>query len=84
MFAVLSASKQPLIGLTTYRQRTQSGVWDVEAAFLPAEYFDAVNRAGGIAILLPPQDITSEGADAIIATLDGLVVCGGRDVDPTR
>ncbi len=84
MFAVLSASKQPIIGLTTYRQRTQSGVWDVEAAFLPAEYFDAVNRAGGIAVLLPPQDITSEAADAIIATLDGLVVCGGRDVDPAR
>ncbi len=80
----LSASKQPIIGLTTYRQRSQTGVWDVEAAFLPAEYFDAINRAGGIAVLLPPQDITSDAADAIVAGLDGLVVCGGRDVEATR
>lgn len=81
---VLSASKQPIIGLTTYRQRSQTGVWDVEAAFLPAEYFDAVNRAGGIAVLLPPQEITSDAADQIVAGLDGLVVCGGRDVEATR
>jgi putative glutamine amidotransferase len=76
----LNASK-PLIGLTTYRQQAQTGVWNVEASFLPAEYFDSVNRAGGIAILLPPQDVTAEGAREIIAGLDGLIVCGGRDVD---
>lgn len=76
----MNASK-PLIGLTTYRQQAQTGVWNVEASFLPAEYFDSVNRAGGIAILLPPQDVTAEGAREIIAGLDGLIVCGGRDVD---
>jgi len=77
----LSASK-PLIGLTTYRQRAQTGVWDVEAAFLAAEYFDAVNRAGGIAVLIPPQPIDATSAARIIGGLDGLVICGGRDVDP--
>lgn len=81
VFAVLSASK-PLIGLTTYRQRAQTGVWDVEAAFLPTEYFDAVTRAGGIAVLIPPQDIDAAGAERIMSGLDGLIVCGGRDVDP--
>lgn len=81
VFAVLSASK-PLIGLTTYRQRSQTGVWDVEAAFLPAEYFDAVNRAGGIAVLIPPQEIDAEGAKRIMSGLDGVVICGGRDVNP--
>ena len=77
---VLSASK-PLIGLTTYRQQAQTGVWNVEASFLPSEYFDSVNRAGGLAVLLPPQDVTAEDARAIVAGLDGLIVCGGRDVD---
>jgi putative glutamine amidotransferase len=76
----LNASK-PLIGLTTYRQQAQTGVWNVEASFLPAEYFDSVNRAGAIAVLLPPQDLTAEGAREIIVGLDGLIVCGGRDVD---
>lgn len=76
----MNASK-PLIGLTTYRQQAQTGVWNVEASFLPSEYFDSVNRAGAIAVLLPPQDLTAEGAREIIAGLDGLIVCGGRDVD---
>ena len=77
----MSASK-PLIGLTTYRQRAQSGVWDVEAAFLPSDYFEAVSKAGGIAVLIPPQAMDSESAAKVISTLDGLVICGGRDVDP--
>jgi len=80
---VLSDSK-PIIGLTTYRQPAQTGVWNVEAAFLPAEYFDSVNQAGGLAVLLPPQAVTAEGASALISGLDALVVCGGRDVDPSR
>lgn len=80
-YAALNASK-PLIGLTTYRQRSQTGVWDVEAAFLPAEYFDAVNRAGGIAVLIPPQLVSTEDAARILSGLDGLIISGGRDVDP--
>lgn len=80
-FAALSASK-PIIGLTTYRQRSQTGVWDVDAAFLPSEYFDAVNRAGGIAVLIPPQVVGSEDAERILSGLDGLIVSGGRDVNP--
>ena len=80
-FAVLNDSNRPIIGLTTYRQPAQTGVWNVEASFLPAEYFDAVNRAGATAILLPPQPVSTEGASAIISNLDGLIICGGRDVD---
>lgn len=78
----MNAYNQPTIGLTTYRQRSQTGVWDVEAAFLPSEYFDAVSKAGGVALLLPPQQITEQAADEIISKLDALIVCGGRDVDP--
>lgn len=77
----LSASK-PLIGLTTYRQRSQTGIWDCEASFLPTTYIDAINHAGGIAVLLPPQPIRPGDAENILASLDGLLVCGGRDVNP--
>lgn len=72
----------PVIGLTTYRQRARSGVWDVEASFLPAVYLEGVTRAGGIAMLLPPQPVDEAVADQVIARLDGLVLTGGRDVDP--
>lgn len=67
-----------MLGLTTYLQRAQSGVWDVRASYLPAGYFEGVDLAGGIAVLLPPQPV----ADRVLDRLDGLIVTGGRDVDP--
>ena len=79
----LSASK-PLIGITTYLEQSQTGVWDVPASFLPKVYLDAVTNAGGIAILLPPQPVDSDIAVQVISGLDGLIVAGGKDVDPSR
>jgi putative glutamine amidotransferase len=72
---------KPRIGLTTYRQRGQSGVWDTEIAFTPAFYIEAITRAGGLAVLLPPQNLELDDAKTILGGLDGLVVSGGRDVD---
>jgi putative glutamine amidotransferase len=70
----------PLIGVTTYLERAQQGVWDVRAAFLPEQYLTGVTASGGIALLLPPQN--PEAADAAIAGLDGLILSGGADVAP--
>jgi putative glutamine amidotransferase len=70
----------PLVGVTTYLERAQQGVWDVRAAFLPEQYLTGVTSAGGIALLLPPQD--PDTADAAIAGLDGLILSGGADVAP--
>ncbi|GAT74018.1 gamma-glutamyl-gamma-aminobutyrate hydrolase family protein [Microbacterium hydrocarbonoxydans] len=69
-----------LIGVTTYLERAQQGVWDVRAAFLPEQYLTGVTAAGGIALLLPPQD--PDAADAAIAGMDGLILTGGADVAP--
>ena len=73
---------RPLIGLSTYREQARWGVWDQPADLLPTMYADAVARAGGVPVLLPPV----EPADAaeVVARLDGLVVSGGADVDPGR
>lgn len=78
---VLSGSR-PVLGLTSYLQQAQSGVWDVRAGFLPAIYIEGVNLAGGIAVLLPPQPVDGDIADRILDGLDGLVITGGRDVGP--
>lgn len=59
-------------------------MWDVRASFLPEVYLDAVTRSGGIAVLLPPQPVTAEIADRVLDGLDGLIVTGGKDVDPAR
>lgn len=79
-----TSTVKPVIGLTTYKQRAQTGVWDVTAAFLPAVYFEAVQRAGGIPVLLPPQPVDAEIVGRVLDGLDGIIVTGGADVDPAR
>ena len=71
----------PIIGMTTYLQQAQTGVWDVRASFLPAIYVEGVNLAGGIATLLPPQPVEADIAERVLDGLDGLVITGGKDVD---
>jgi putative glutamine amidotransferase len=73
---------RPLIGLSTYREQARWGVWDQPADLLPTTYADAVVRAGGTPLLLPPVD--PGVAPYVVARLDGLVVTGGADVDPGR
>jgi putative glutamine amidotransferase len=77
-------SDRPIIGITTYLEQSQTGDWDVPASFLPKVYLDAVTNAGGIAILLPPQPVDAGIAARVVGGLDGLVVAGGKDVDPAR
>lgn len=77
-------ARRPVIGLTTYLQRAQTGVWDVQAAFLPEVYFAAVERAGGIPVLLPPQPLDGGVAEQVMARLDGLIIAGGLDVEASR
>jgi putative glutamine amidotransferase len=80
---VLSGSRRPpVIGLTTYLEQAQTGVWDVRAGFLPAAYFQGVNQAGGVAMLLPPQPVDADIAERVLDGLDGLVITGGKDIDP--
>jgi putative glutamine amidotransferase len=71
-----------VIGLTTYLQQAKTGVWDVRAGFLPAAYFQGVTAAGGIAVLLPPQPVDPGIAERVLDGLDGLLLTGGKDIDP--
>jgi putative glutamine amidotransferase len=74
----------PVLGLTTYLEQAQTGIWDVRAGFLPHIYLEGVSLAGGIAMLLPPQPVTDQIADEVLDRLDGLIITGGKDVDPAR
>ncbi len=79
----MNASK-PLIGVTSYRQEATTGVWSGEFAMVPAEYLRGIEEAGGIAVLLHPQPLDQTGAMRIVSGLDGLMLCGGRDIEPAR
>lgn len=73
----------PIVGLTTYLQQASSGVWNVPASFLPAYYLNGVTMAGGIATLLPPQSPSDRIVGRVLSGIDGLIVTGGSDVNPS-
>src|SRR6266568_83381 len=73
----------PVIGITTYEDQASWRNWSARAAILPYVYVDAVRRSGGRPVLLPPGGDDDE-ASATVASLDGLVVAGGPDIDPVR
>jgi gamma-glutamyl-gamma-aminobutyrate hydrolase PuuD len=70
---------RPVIGITTYAQDAQWGVWHLPAALIPLDYVDAVERAGGRPVLIPPSE---DGVEETLELLDGIVFSGGADVDP--
>lgn len=72
---------RPVIGITTYAQDASWGVWNLPAALVPLDYVDAVERAGGRPLLVPPSE---DAVDETLAVLDGIVFSGGADVDPAR
>lgn len=73
--------KRPLIGLTL---QAHAGVPELKRGrpiyYLCAQYADRVREAGGVPLLLVPGDMEPEVLDA----LDGLLLTGGEDIDPTH
>lgn len=48
----------------------------------PRTYSLAVQRAGGIALILPPDDVVAESPDDLLDLIDALILAGGSDIDP--
>jgi gamma-glutamyl-gamma-aminobutyrate hydrolase PuuD len=75
-------SSPPLIGLCTALEHARWSVWAQEAVLLPRNYVDAVQRAGAIALLLPPDPRAVDDPDLLLDLIDGLMLAGGADMDP--
>ena len=73
---------RPVIGLPTPIEAASWGAWrDFPIALMGWSYVRAVQAAGAIAILLPPDP--SADPDEVLALIDGLLLVGGTDVDPS-
>jgi putative glutamine amidotransferase len=73
---------RPVIGICTALERARWTVWDNEAFLLSRAYVDAIQAAGGLAYMIPPDAATADDPDAALDVLDALVLAGGADVDP--
>ena len=73
---------KPVVGLCAALERARWSVWDAQAVLLPRSYVDAVQRAGGIALLLPPDPAAVEDPDPLLDLIDALLLAGGADIDP--
>ena len=51
-----------------------------ERAFAYATYIESLRRAGAVPVLIPPQP---ENAEVLVENLDGVVLAGGDDCDPS-
>jgi putative glutamine amidotransferase len=73
--------RKPLVGLNAdYRPSRKEGP---ALSFIAAGYYNAIQAAGGVPVILPPMD-RPEDAERVLDTLQAFVLVGGGDLDPRR
>ncbi len=78
----VNTQARPVIGMCAALERAHWSVWDLQAALLPYNYVQAVQRAGGLALMLPVDPLLADDPGEALDVIDGLVLAGGADIDP--
>jgi putative glutamine amidotransferase len=73
---------RPVIGVCAAVERASWGAWETVCNLSPRAYSLTVQAAGGLAVLLPPDDAVAEQPGEMLDLIDGLMLAGGSDVDP--
>lgn len=76
------AGCRPIIGICAALERARWSVWEQAALLLPHSYVNAVQRAGGVALIVPPDHHVAENPGQVLDALDGVLLAGGADIDP--
>jgi putative glutamine amidotransferase len=76
--------ERPVIGICTALTQAQWGVWHDRAVLLSFGYITAIQEAGGMAVMIPPDERLEQGPDEILDLLDGLILAGGTDIEPAN
>lgn len=71
-------SRPPVVGIACAILRARWGPWDQQAAVVAADYIRQVQRAGGVAVVLPPHP---GDPDALLDLVDALMLTGGNDLE---
>jgi putative glutamine amidotransferase len=58
-------------------------MWEQRAALLAFSYIKAIQRADGLAVMIPPDQQLEQSPDEVLDLIDGLILAGGNDIDPS-
>ena len=72
---------KPLIGITVWKRDLETFYGPDNLQTLSSYYTDSVVRAGMVPVMFPSA-LDPADADRLVATVDGVLVSGGDDVDP--
>ena len=78
----MTAARRPVIGICAVRERARWAFWDQQAHLVADSYVAPVQRAGGVAVLLPVDRVDTGGPLEPLEVIDGLMLIGGADLDP--
>lgn len=69
-------NNKPIIGVTPLYNKRLDTIWILN------HYFDLINMAGGIPLMLPFQTTEDADMEKLLSLLNGVLFTGGQDVDP--
>ncbi len=75
------SERKPIIGITPTPMEDQQPHGAFTRYAIATTYTEAVEAAGGIPLVIPPQQ---GNVDAILDIVDGVIISGGGDIDPIR
>jgi putative glutamine amidotransferase len=70
---------RPVIGICAARERARWAFWDQDAHLVADSYVAPLQRAGGLAVVLP---VDVRAPLELLDRVDGLMLIGGADLDP--
>ncbi len=75
-----------VVGLTTYLENAKWSSWDTRASVIQESYLKTVFKAECLPILIPPplaEDEIDPYIQRVLEIVDGVIVIGGSDIDPS-